>query len=417
MTSENEPVGATEAEVGAAFARIDRTESTLKAFVGLDRGGALARARALDALPQAERGPLHGLPYGVKEIIDRAGRPTPWGSEALRDRVPTEDAAVVKALDAAGAIAVGETVSTEYAMAAAGPTRNPHDPKLSPGGSSSGSAAAVGAGALPFALATQTIGSIIRPAAYCGAVGYKPRRARIDRRGVMPLCERLDTIGVIARDAPLARLVVEAIGAPLAEAEPVQVVRLTRWWRGPAPEPTIEAALDGVGDRLRAEGVPVETTAAPSILAEEAEATETILAHDMAAHHGDTAAIRKGPISDALRGWLEKGARISADQRAEAVATAEAIAAALLQLIPEGAVILAPATLGPPPPFGEQTGPREPQRLWTLVDWPAVSVPILWRDGLPIAAQLIARPGRDAAALQLAERLHRRKPDEAQDPL
>ncbi|MEL6977615.1 MAG: amidase [Pseudomonadota bacterium] len=389
------------ARINAALDLIEARDAALRAFVALDRAGARARARALDADPIEARGPLYGLPFGVKEIIDRAGRPAGWGSATQAGRIASATAPCVARLEAAGAVAIGETVSTEFALGAAGPTRNPHDAARTPGGSSSGSAAAVGAGLTPFALATQTLGSIIRPAAYCGVVGYKPQRARIDRRGVMPLSSRLDTVGVIAASVSLAQAAVEAMSRPIAAAPLAAIMRLEPWFDAPL-EPGMAAAVDAAAERLAAAGPPLTAFTAPNAVAGEPAATHAILAHDVARGHGALLEAERDAISPAFRSVLEQGLAVSDETYREALCAAEAIQAALAAAVPPGAVILAPAALGAAPPFGPSTGDRRPQQLWTLIDWPAVSVPALWRDGCPYGVQLIARPGEDAAALEAA---------------
>lgn len=405
------------ARLTAMFDAIEAAEPRLRAFVALDRGGALARADALDRLAPASRGPLHGLPFAVKEIIDRKGRPAAWGSPAKAGRLGETDAAIVTRLEAAGAVAIGETVSTEFAYAAAGPTRNPHDVERSPGGSSSGSGAVVGAGLAPLALATQTIGSIIRPAAYCGAVGYKPQRGAIDRAGVMPCAPRLDTIGFIAESLATARRAAEAVGVAIKGAPSRQAIRIAPWFDAPALAPEMIEALDHAEDALRMAGWTVESAAAPEIARrEEAGAVETILAYEAARAHG--AELDRAPslLSEALTDLLRRGLAIPQAEYADALRTSEAIAAALAAMVPAGTAILAPAAIGPPPLFGDGTGERAPQRLWTLIDWPALTVPALWSGGAPFGAQLIARPGEDAIAFAAAQLIAAEPPSAAMIP-
>ena len=177
--------------------RIDAREPGLRAFAHLDPAPALVRARQLDA--GAVTGPLHGLPLGVKDLFDTADLPTGYGSPIWHGHRPRADAGVVAACRAAGALIPGKTVTTEFAAFTAGPTRNPHDPGRTPGGSSSGSAAAVAAGLLPLALGTQTAASIVRPAAYCGIVGFKPSAGLVGRAGVKLMSDTLDTVGGFAR--------------------------------------------------------------------------------------------------------------------------------------------------------------------------------------------------------------------------
>src|SRR6266478_6832973 len=188
---------AAEALVTACLDRIAARESVVGAWHHLDPDAALAAARQRDAEPP--RGPLHGIPIAVKDLIDTAETPTGYGSPIYEGHRPAADAACVALARAAGAVALGKTVTTEFACFTAGKTANPHNPAHTPGGSSSGSAAAVADGMAPLALGTQTAGSVIRPAAYCGVVGYKPSFGLINRAGVKPLADSLDTVGVFAR--------------------------------------------------------------------------------------------------------------------------------------------------------------------------------------------------------------------------
>ena len=207
--------GATKAveAVEACLARIEATEPEVQAWAWLEGAHALEQARALDARKGTGRalGPLHGVPVGIKDIIDTARIPTGNGTPIDAGRVPTRDAAIVARLRAAGAVIMGKTVSTELAYMHPGKTRNPHDPARTPGGSSSGSAAAVAAGMVPLAVGTQTGGSVIRPAAFCGTVGFKPTFGAIGRTGVLTQSPSLDTIGVFARDSADAALIADAL--------------------------------------------------------------------------------------------------------------------------------------------------------------------------------------------------------------
>src|SRR5437660_572917 len=187
-----------EALASAYLDRIAARETVVGAWQYLDREQALAAARRRDA--EAPRGPLHGIPIAVKDLIDTADMPTGYGSPIYEGHRPAADASCVALARAAGAVALGKTVTTEFACFTAGKTANPHNPAHTPGGSSSGSAAAVADGMVPLAFGSQTAGSVIRPAAYCGCVGYKPSFGVIPRAGVKMLCDSLDTIGVMARN-------------------------------------------------------------------------------------------------------------------------------------------------------------------------------------------------------------------------
>src|SRR5438094_10369182 len=187
-----------EALASACLDRIAAREAVVGAWQYLDRDAALAAARQRDAEPP--RGPLHGIPIAVKDLIDTADMPTGYGSPIYQGHRPAADASCVALARAAGAVALGKTVTTEFACFTAGKTANPHNPAHTPGGSSSGSAAAVADGMVPLAFGSQTAGSIIRPAAYCGVVGFKPSFGMIARAGVKPLADSLDTVGTMARN-------------------------------------------------------------------------------------------------------------------------------------------------------------------------------------------------------------------------
>jgi len=199
--------------VTACLARIDEVDERVQAWAFLDPAYAIAQARAADEfrLTGQAIGPLHGVPLGLKDIIDTADMPTENGSPLCAGRTPSRDAAVVALLRAAGAIILGKTVTTEFATRTPGKTRNPHDPAHTPGGSSSGSAAAVGAGMVPLALGSQTTGSTLRPASYCGVYGFKPTHGLIPRHGMFQLSRSLDHVGLFARTIEDLALLLEAI--------------------------------------------------------------------------------------------------------------------------------------------------------------------------------------------------------------
>lgn len=202
------------AQLDACAKAIERSETDVRAFIDIDMDAAKIRAAQLEELDEANKGVLHGLPIAIKEIIDTKGMSCPWGARAHAGRCATKDADVVRKLRAAGGNIIGTTVSTEYAIASAGKTRNPLDIRRTPGGSSSGSAAAVAAGMAPLAVGTQTIGSIIRPALYCGVPGFKLSYGHVDLEGVMPLQGLLDHVGVMAKDWWLVDSALIALGLP-----------------------------------------------------------------------------------------------------------------------------------------------------------------------------------------------------------
>ncbi len=228
-----------QALVAACLDRIASEESRVQAWEWLEPERALEQARAADAHPHP---PLYGLPVGVKDIIDTADLPTACGSPVYRDRRPTRDAVCVAALRSAGAVILGKTVTTEFAVYHPGRTRNPRGLTHTPGGSSSGSAAAVAAQMVPAALGTQTAGSIIRPASFCGVFGFKPTFGRLSLGGVRPLAPSLDTLGVFSRALEDVPLLLAALGLPLDAAPLLWPPRIGLWrtelWGWPRPPPS-----------------------------------------------------------------------------------------------------------------------------------------------------------------------------------
>src|SRR5512143_3798336 len=239
-----------EALVADCLARIAREDPRIGAFEHLDPEGALAQARRIDAL--REKPPLAGLAVAVKDVFDTDDLPTERGSEAFRGRRPERDAEAVARLRAAGAVILGKTVTAELAFYRPGKTRNPHDPARTPGGSSSGSAAAVAAGLAPAAIGTQTAGSVVRPASFCGVVGFKPTFDAVPLDGVSPFAPSLDTFGLFVRDVEAIPLLLAAAGAPLDAPPPAGPPRLalcrTEQW--PLAEPSTRAAVEAAAAAL-----------------------------------------------------------------------------------------------------------------------------------------------------------------------
>jgi amidase len=272
-----------EALVRACLERISEREPVVRAWQHLDLDAALKIARQVD---QFGSGPLKGIPIGVKDIIDTADMPTGYGSPLYETFRPPRDAACVALARHAGALILGKTVTTEFAYFQPGRTRNPHDPARTPGGSSSGSAAAVASGMVPLAFGTQTAGSIIRPASFCGCVGYKPTFGLIDRTGVRPFADSLDTIEVFASTVQDAAFFASTIaGRPdLRITDEVFRPRigLTRTHAWEAAEPATATAIDEAAARLRATGLEVREVALPDRWRGLLEAQKTIMAFEAA---------------------------------------------------------------------------------------------------------------------------------------
>jgi Asp-tRNA(Asn)/Glu-tRNA(Gln) amidotransferase A subunit family amidase len=411
--------------VDACLARIEAVDADVQAWAFLDPEHARAQAAAADELRLSGRplGPLHGVPVGVKDIIDTADMPTENGSVLHVGRTPSRDATVVAMLRAAGAVIMGKTVTTEFAAYAPGKTRNPHNAAHTPGGSSSGSAAAVAAGMVPFAIGSQTNGSVIRPAAFCGVYGFKPTHGLIPRHGVLPLSRALDTLGVFARTIADVALVAEQLTgfderdpdsrprahipfqSVAAEEPPItpllSFVKTARWDR---THPDTRAAFSELVAMLGAEELELTQSA------EAFEWHRTIMEADMAASLEREWNTGRERLSDALRTQLERGRAVTAVEYQRARRRAEAFAEGLEELFQERCdAILTPAAPGPAPLGLESTGDPSFCTLWTLAGMPAITLPLMnAADGLPIGVQLVGPRHGDARLLRTARWLARR---------
>ena len=407
--------------VRACLARIDAVETDVQAWTYLDRERAVAQARAADARLAAGEpvGPLHGVPVGVKDIFDTGDMPTENGTVLHAGREPREDATAVAALREAGAVILGKTVTTELAVYAPGKTRNPHDPRRTPGGSSSGSAAAVAAAMVPGAIGTQTNGSVIRPASYCGVVGFKPTWGRISRRGVLAQSFHLDQVGVFARSVEDAALLAEPLmtfdardramhprGAArlleVAKTAPPRPPRLafvkTPVW--PEAAPSTVKAFDGLVARL---GDSVDEIELPAVFVGAVDAHRAIMEPDIAASFAREYEQGRDRLSATLRAIIERGTERRAMEYVRAVATIPALNAALEDILATYDAILTPATTAEAPLGLDATGSPIFCTIWTLCGTPAITLPVLTgADGMPLGAQLVARRDDDARLLRTA---------------
>jgi Asp-tRNA(Asn)/Glu-tRNA(Gln) amidotransferase A subunit family amidase len=397
--------------VRACLARIDEREAEVQAFVQLDADGALARARTLDAGPVT--GLLHGLPLGVKDVFDTADLPSAWGSPIYAGRQPLADAAAVALCREAGAIVVGKTVTTELANMFPGATRNPRNLEHTPGGSSSGSAAAVADCMLPLAIGTQTAGSLIRPAAFCGVVGYKPSSNRAPRAGIKSLSDTLDTVGGFARsvrDAALLGAVLTGdarlADAALFEAVTPPRIGLCRTPDWPEADADTHAAWAQAEAALSPHASDVPWPAALDglvALQKSVQAFETArsLAFERL-HHFDR-------LSEPLRALIDSGLAIPGSDHARHLqATARARSAAKA-LFADHDVLLAPSSIGEAPAGLHATGDPVFCRGWTLLGLPAIHLPFArGRRGLPVGLQLIGPFGQDHRLLAAARWVHQR---------
>ena len=407
--------------VGACLDRIRALEPINQAWTYLDPDHALTQARAADRARQEGKalGPLHGIPVGVKDIFDTADMPTENGTILHAGRRPTRDATAVALLRAAGAVIMGKTVTTELAVYSPGKTRNPHDPQRTPGGSSSGSAAAVAAGMVPIALGSQTNGSVIRPASYCGTFGYKPTHGLIPRTGVLKLSRHLDHVGVFARSVEDLALSAQSLmrfdprdpdSRPQAEpnlvatatSEPPVAPRLG-FVRSPVWEQANDDTKAAFAELVAELGDRATEMPLPEGFDEAAALHRTIFEADLARNLAAEYDRGRERLSPTLRGIIERGQRCLAVDYNRAVDRIPILSGLLETMFEWCDAILTPATTGEAPLGLDSTGSPIFCTIWTLCGVPAVSVPVLQSAaGLPIGAQLIGPRGDDARLLRTA---------------
>ncbi|HVJ51614.1 MAG TPA: amidase [Aliidongia sp.] len=392
-----------EAYLRGCLDRIDTLEPTLQAWVALDRAGALEAARQADR--GASRGLLHGMPLGIKDIMATTGLPTSCGSPIYRGQVLPYDAALVALARRAGAIILGKTVTTEFAYFTAGPTLNPRDSMRSPGGSSSGSAAAVAAGMVPLATGTQTAGSIVRPAAFCGAVGYKPSYGLIETSGVKRLAGSLDTMGIISRTVEDAALFAEAVAGVelLAAARSRTAPRRIGLCRSPAWDHVTEPMREQVEALPARLGVEVIDVTLPPEAAELLAAQVRIMNYEAARCLAFEAESRRELLSPRLSALLTEGMTIPRRTYEADLLGRARLQAALDFIFASVDVLLTPSAAGVAPLIEHGTGDPVFNRLWTLAGVPCVNVPGLTDPvGLPLGVQIVGPLGADARTLAAA---------------
>ncbi len=398
--------------VRACLARIEEREATVGAWIHFDADAALAQARLLDAGPV--RGPLHGLPVGVKDLIDTADMPTAYGSPIYAGNRPRADAACVALARAAGALVLGKTVTTEFAWFHPGKTANPHNPSHTPGGSSSGSAAAVADFMLPLAFGTQTAGSVIRPASYCGIVGYKPTHGTLPRAGIKPLSDSLDTVGVLTRTVADAALFVSALCgrdlAPRLLAQPPRIgLCRTHEWSAARPESV--AALENSATALAHAGAKLNEVALPPEFAKITQAQIDIMNYEIRAALACERLQHHARLSDKLKELLETAAQCDAARYDAARALVASCSLQLDRVFADVDVLLAPSAPGEAPAGLAATGDPVFCRIWTALQLPAINLPSnlnLGPQGLPVGVQVIGRRGDDARMLAVADWVHAR---------
>jgi aspartyl-tRNA(Asn)/glutamyl-tRNA(Gln) amidotransferase subunit A len=410
--------------VAACLARIEALEPEVKAWAFIDPQHALQQARAADAFAREGKGfgPLHGVPVGIKDVIDTADMPTEGNSALFKDYRPRHDASCVAALRAAGAVILGKTVTTELASSTPGATRNPRNLAHTPGGSSSGSAAAVACAMVPLALGTQTAGSVIRPASFCGVYAMKPTLGLISRHGVILQSHTLDTVGVYGRTAEDLALLADALAVhdpqdpvSIAAARPrlLDIARsepplppLFAFVRTPAWEQTAPVLREAFAELIAELGARVEEIEIPS-LAQAIECQRIVQSAENAAYYGIFRERKPELLSDGLTERLKSGARIAAQDYIRAVDMRERLYASIEEILTQYSAILAPSSLGPAPKGLGSTGDPVMNGLWTYLGVPCVNVPLLEADGMPMGVQLIGARRDEGRLLRTARWLAR----------
>jgi Asp-tRNA(Asn)/Glu-tRNA(Gln) amidotransferase A subunit family amidase len=380
-------------------------ESEVEAFVTLD----LERARrvAHDAAGRLRAGPLRGLPVGMKDIFDTVDFPTEYGSPIYAGHRPASDAALVAMVARAGGLVLGKTVTTEFAHMYPGKTRNPADPAHTPGGSSSGSAAAVAAGMVPVATGSQTGGSIVRPAAFCGIAGYKPSYKLFPTVGMKCFSWSLDTAGLFAATVADVAFAAAAIsGRDLrvdrgpAAAPRLALVRTHIWAEASA---SMQAAVESAAQAAERAGARVVDVVLPPVLEDAFRLHPTIQTYEAWAALGSEYERHRDRLSARMRELLDPAAAITAETYDAARRTAKRARQALADLMSGADAILTPSAPGAAPRGLGSTGLAIFNRLWTLMGTPCVNVPGFKDDsGLPLGVQIVGRFGRDRAALEAA---------------
>lgn len=393
-------------DVAEAFrTRITLREPQVSAFAHIDWNQVDKQIKLLRTQPSGS-GPLWGVPIAIKDLFDTCDLPTAYGSDIYAGHRPAWDSAAVARLRAAGAIIMGKTVTTEFAWRKSSKTRNPHDGRYSPGGSSSGSAAAVADRMAPVAIGSQTAGSVIRPAAFCGVVGFKPTAGVISVAGVKPLAQSLDGVGVFSRTVEDAAIVASIMAGRPDWAEAVAVKKapklaLVRGAEWDLVQQSAMTVFTKAAERLGGRGIAKRKT--PRAFADLADTHAKIVSYEAARELQHERRAHPDRLSPILRGLLEDGAGIAPSQYMDALGIRDHCLAHIDQLFGDAEILLAPSALGEPPRIEEGTGDPVMSRAWTLLRLPTITLPVgRGPNGLPLGLQMAARPGQDARLLSVA---------------
>ena len=400
-----------EAVVRACLERIGQREPEVGAWYYLNPEQVIAKAREIDK--GSRRGPLIGVPFGIKDIIDSCDMPTEYGSPIYRGHQPKNDAACIALGRKAGGLLLGKTVSTELANQYPGKTRNPFDPTRTPGGSSSGSAAAVGDCMVPLAIGTQTTGSTIRPASFCGTFGYRPTYGDLRCTGVKEASGSLDTLGLIARsveDIALYRDVLLGIDPqPLPVDGRVPTIGFCRTHLWPVIEPHTQKLLEDAAQTLRKAGAVVREITLPPEFERIEDAHRWISSFEFARNFTWEIENHWEGISERLRGGrIKDGLACTYEKYVESRNFAEKCRAGFSQVFGECDVLLAASATGEAPVGTNSTGNVSPSAIWTTVHVPVMTIPVFkGPHGLPVGAQLVAQRNDDRKLFSAAQWIYR----------
>jgi len=422
--------------VKACLQRIEDTDGEIKAWVHLDAENAIAQAQALDEIrfKGLPLGPLHGVPVGIKDIFDTFDMPTQLGSKIHQGRQPERDAAVIERLREAGAIILGKTVTTEFAYSHPTLTTKPHNPLYSPGGSSSGSAAAVAAGHLPLAIGSQTGGSTIRPASFCGIYGFKPTRGVISRRGVLQTSRVLDQVGIFGRTLEDLAVLGDALGSydqadtmsysrprpHLLEgykAEP-PVKPNFAWFELPFNDLLSEAASTGLEEVRDVLGDQIEVIPAPRTFAKVVKCHKIIHEYEIARNLSSEIENHWDQISDTIKPNLEAGLATTQAQYHEALSMVAGAENYFDEFFNDYDAVLTSSATGEAPLMGSGAGTGNPifSVIWTFAGLPCLSLPVMSGElGLPMGLQLVGSSEGDDRLFRTARWLLQQLDENAED--
>ncbi len=397
--------------VHACLERIQAREGDVRAWEYLAVDSALEQARQLDRRPV--QGLLHGIPIAVKDLFDTADMPTTYGSSIYASHKPIADAAAVALCRAQGGLMLGKTVTTEFATFKPGKTRNPHGITHTPGGSSSGSAAAVADCMVPLAFASQTAASVIRPAAFCGVVGYKPSFGLVNRTGVKALSDTLDTIGFIARSVDDVALFAAAttgdrglLQLDVSHAPRIAMCHTHEW---PHADEDTHKAFEHSARVLALAGIPIRELELPLLFSQLMQAQKEIMAFDVVRSLAHERLRQPHLLSDQLNQVINTGLEISVERHYANLQLAQSARGMVSNAFGAFEVLLAPSAIGEAPDTLTQTGDPVFSRVWTLLGLPCVHLPFFkGRTGMPVGLQVVGRHGEDKVVLRVAKWLMER---------